>query len=100
MRIHFFIGPMVDDPVRDIPNPQVYTAPDRGSLNVGFSEELLSQKIKGRRRTFYVDLKKSSNGNFIKVTELSRGGQKSIVMFDAEDIDEFLAALVKIRGLL
>lgn len=65
-----------------------------------FSQELVSKKIKGRQRTFFIDLKESSNGKFVKISELSRGGQRSTIMFDGEDIDYFLEAFREIKAAL
>ena len=65
-----------------------------------YSEELVSKKIRGRSRTFFFDLKESSNGKFVKLSELSRGGQRSTIMFDEEDIDEFINALQEIKAAL
>lgn len=62
-----------------------------------FSQELFSKKIKGRQRTFYVDLKQSMNGKFVKISELSRGGQRSTIMFDGEDVDSFIEAFQEIK---
>lgn len=64
----------------------------------GYSQELLSKKIKGRQRTFFIDLKESANGKFVKISELSRGGQRSTIMFDEEDIDAFIEAFQEIKS--
>ncbi|MDP3975525.1 MAG: DNA-binding protein [bacterium] len=71
-----------------------------GQAGAGSSQELLAKKIKGRSRTFFVDLKESSNGKFVKISELSRGGQRSTIMFDEEDLDAFLEALQDIKKAL
>jgi len=63
----------------------------RGSGN--FAQELYTEKISALRRTFFVDLKQSSNGKFIKISEKSRGGQKSTIMIDAEDVPAMIQAL-------
>lgn len=63
-----------------------------------FSREVLSKKIKGRQRTFFIDLKESANGKFVKISELSRGGQRSTIMFDGEDIDAFLQAFTEMKA--
>lgn len=63
----------------------------------GYAQELVTKKIKGRQRTFFLDLKESSNGKFIKISELSRGGQRSTIMFDGEDIDAFIEALQELK---
>ena len=81
------------------PDEQPMTASSEGGGG-GYSDELLSKKIKGRSRTFFLDLKKSSNGKFVKISELSRGGQRSTIMFDEEDIGEFITALQEIKASL
>ena len=58
-----------------------------------YGEELHSVTIRARQRTFYIDLKQSSNGKFVKVSEKSRGGQKTTIIFDIEDLPQFIAAL-------
>lgn len=58
-----------------------------------YGEELHSITIRARQRTFYIDLKQSQNGKFLKVSEKSRGGQKSTIIFDIEDLPKFIEAL-------
>ena len=58
-----------------------------------YGEELHSVTIRARQRTFYIDLKKSGNGKFIKLSEKSRGGQKTTIIFDIEDLPKFVEAL-------
>lgn len=62
-----------------------------------FSDDLHSVTIRARQRTFYIDLKKSGNGKFFKVSEKSRGGQKTTIMFDSEDLDEFIKAFQEMK---
>ena len=62
-----------------------------------FADELHSVTIHGRQRTFYVDLKQSGNGKFIKISEKSRGGRKTTIMFDSEDLDPMIAALNEMK---
>lgn len=68
--------------------------------NGGVPEELYSKKIKGRSRVFFVDLKESSYGKFLKISEKSRGGKKTTVMMDQEDIPTLIEALNEIKNLL
>ncbi|QQS58728.1 hypothetical protein IPN35_03940 [Candidatus Peregrinibacteria bacterium] len=63
--------------------------------NRQFSQEVFSEKISAKMRTFFVDVKESSNGRFLKISEKSRGGQKSTIMMDAEDLPTFIEALKK-----
>lgn len=65
-----------------------------------YSQELISKKVKGRQRTFFIDLKQSTNGKFVKISELSRGGQRSTIMFDEEDMEGFFEALQDIKAAL
>jgi hypothetical protein len=62
-----------------------------------YADNLFSEKIKTRNRTFFLDLKRSVNGKFLKISELSRG-KKSTIIMDAEDIPGFLEALSKIHS--
>lgn len=68
-----------------------------GSGGGRFGEELHSITIRARQRTFYIDLKQSGNGKFFKVSEKSRGGQKSTIVFDVEDLPAMIAALQEMQ---
>ena len=70
-------------------------APAGGSGRYG--QELHSITIRARQRTFYIDLKQSGNGKFFKISEKSRGGQKTTIMFDVEDLDQIIAALQEMK---
>jgi hypothetical protein len=72
----------------------------KGDDSGRYAQELVSKKVRGRQRTFYIDLKESSNGKFVKMSELSRGGQRSTIMFDGEDIEEIIVALEEIKAAL
>lgn len=71
--------------------------PQRGGRG-GFADDLHSVTIHAKQRTFYIDLKQSSNGKFFKVSEKSRGGQKTTIMFDAEDLDQFISAFQEMKS--
>ena len=62
-----------------------------------FATDLHSVTIHARQRTFYVDLKESGNGKFFKMSEKSRGGQKTTIMFDVEDLDQIIAAFQEMK---
>lgn len=62
-----------------------------------FAQDLHSVTIHARQRTFYVDLKESGNGKFFKISEKSRGGQKTTIMFDVEDLDKIIEALQEMK---
>jgi hypothetical protein len=62
-----------------------------------FAQEIFSKTIQAKFRTFYVDLKKSSNGFFVKISEKSHG-RKSTIMMDMEDVTPMIAALQEIQA--
>ncbi len=62
-----------------------------------YADEIFSKQIRATFRTFYVDLKESSNGKFVKISEKSHG-RKSTIMMDGEDIDAFIEALQEVKG--
>ena len=68
-----------------------------GGGNRSFADDLHSVTIHARQRTFYIDLKQSGNGKFFKISEKSRGGQKTTIMFDSEDLDKFIEALNEMK---
>jgi uncharacterized protein YxeA len=70
------------------------TAPQ--SSGGGYADELYSKQIKAKFRTFYVDLKESQNGKFIKISEKSHG-RKSTIMMDAEDVPAFIEAMQEVQ---
>ncbi|OGJ58998.1 hypothetical protein A2635_03175 [Candidatus Peribacteria bacterium RIFCSPHIGHO2_01_FULL_51_9] len=65
-----------------------------------FASDVHSVTIHARQRTFYIDLKKSGSGMFFKVSEKSRGGQKTTIMFDSEDLDKFIEAFQEMKSKL
>ena len=67
------------------------------STGRNFAQDLHSVTIHARQRTFYIDLKQSGNGKFFKISEKSRGGQKTTIMFDSEDLDKFVDALNEMK---
>ena len=69
-----------------------------GAGSGSYAQEVHSITIHGRQRTFYIDLKQSSHGKFFKVSEKSRGGRKTTIMFDAEDLDQFIKALEEMKS--
>lgn len=64
-----------------------------------YAQELFSKQIKAKLRTFYIDLKQSANGKFVKVSEKSHG-RKSTIMMDAEDVSVFIEALQEVQKYL
>lgn len=58
-----------------------------------YSREVFSRKITAKYRTFFVDVKENDHGYLVKISEKSRGGKKSTIMMDAEDLPEIIEAL-------
>lgn len=57
-----------------------------------YANEVFSKTIHAKFRTFYIDLKESVNGKFLKLSEKSRG-RKTTIMMDAEDVPAMIEAL-------
>jgi len=68
--------------------------------NRSYPDELHSEKIIAEHRTFFIDLKSSNNGKFVKISEKSRGGKRSTIMMDAEDVPDFIKALQKVQEVI
>lgn len=77
-------------------NPPKQYSGNSGSGGGSYASELFSKQIKAKFRTFYVDLKESSNGKFLKISE-KNNGRKSTIMMDAEDIPAFIEALQEVQ---
>ncbi|MFA6509798.1 MAG: hypothetical protein WCV62_05005 [Candidatus Peribacteraceae bacterium] len=73
------------------------TLPKGGNGGGRYAQDIHSVTIHARQRTFYVDLKESGNGKFFKISEKSRGGQKTTIMFDVEDLDKMIEALQEMK---
>ena len=86
-----------DAPAEPSQNDAPKKSNNGGGGNRRFADELHSVTIHARQRTFYIDLKESSNGKFFKVSEKSRGGQKTTIMFDSEDLDQFIQAFQEMK---
>ncbi|MDF2378889.1 MAG: hypothetical protein P1V18_01530 [Candidatus Gracilibacteria bacterium] len=97
-----FDDDLADDNFADVPDTDTVPVPvpSESQGKGGYASELQHVKVRGRQRTFYFDLKESHNGKFVKVSELSRGGQRSTIMFDGEDIDEMISALQEIKSFM
>lgn len=61
-----------------------------------YAQEIFSKQIKAKFRTFYVDLKESVNGRFVKISEKSHG-RKSTIMMDGEDVPAIIEALQEVQ---
>lgn len=100
----FMFDPMSDLTGSATTDDEGVAAPARrfqeGGRGGSYAQDLHSVTIHARQRTFYIDLKQSGNGKFFKVSEKSRGGQKTTIMFDVEDLDQFIAAFQEMKGKL
>lgn len=68
----------------------------RRSTGGRYASEIFSKTIHAKFRTFYIDLKESQNGKFLKISEKSRG-RKSTIMMDSEDVAEMIQALQEVQ---
>jgi len=64
-----------------------------------YAKEIFSKQIRAKFRTFYIDLKESGNGRFIKISEKSHG-RKSTIMMDSEDVSAMIEALQEVQAQL
>jgi hypothetical protein len=62
-----------------------------------YGQELHSITIRSQNRTFYIDLKQSGAGKFFKMSEKSRGGVKTTIVFDVADLPQFIAAFQEMQ---
>ncbi|MDO8468429.1 MAG: hypothetical protein Q7S29_01590 [Candidatus Peribacter sp.] len=89
------------DPMAELTGGAPQGAPAFGGGGGGggrqYADEIHSVTIHARQRTFYIDLKQSGNGKFLKISEKSRGGRKTTIMFDSEDLDPIIAALQEMK---
>ena len=86
-----------DEPKEEASSAPAGKAP-AGKGDRKFADELHSVTIHAKQRTFYIDLKESANGKFFKISEKSRGGQKTTIMFDAEDLEQFIKAFEEMKS--
>ena len=70
--------------------------PPVSSGSGSYATELFSKQIKAKFRTFFVDLKESTNGKFVKISEKSNG-RKSTIMMDGEDVPAMIEALQEVQ---
>lgn len=101
----FMFDPMSDlvgppPPASDTTGAPGFGGAQQGGARREYGKEIHSITIHAKQRTFYIDLKESGNGKFFKISEKSRGGRKTTIMFDAEDLDAFLNALNEMKGKL
>lgn len=82
-----------EETVSQAPENKAETSPSTEQGPRKYSKEIFSEKISAKYRTFFVDVKENENGHLIKIAEKSRGGKKSTIMMDAEDLPELIAAL-------
>lgn len=81
-----------------VPSQSAPRAPrPHGGGGGGYADEIHSVTIRARQRTFYLDLKQSSHGKFFKLSEKSRGGRKTTIMFDVEDLPEMIKAFQEMQ---
>jgi hypothetical protein len=95
------VGYQFDDDITSSSEPVTTqsSGSQNGNGNGGYATELFSKTVHAKFRTFYIDVKESRNGRFVKISEKSRG-KKSTVMMDAEDVPAVIDALKEAQGKL
>lgn len=83
-------------PSQSISTGQTGTTTSQTGGQRSFADEIASEKITAKFRTFFLDLKESRNGKFIKITE-KNNGRRSTIMFDEEDLPAFIEALQNLQ---
>ena len=79
-------------------NPNEQFAPrsdDHFENSREYDQEIKSDKIETKRKTFFLDLKSNEMGKYVKISERS-SGKRSTIIIPEENISEFLE---KIQGL-
>ncbi len=90
-------GYQFDDDLSSSEPAEAPAATSQGGQGGGkYAEEIFTKTIHAKFRTFYVDLKESANGKFVKVSEKSKG-RKSTIMMDAEDVPAMIEALQEVQ---
>lgn len=79
--------------------PQTSQRSDHQGGYGSYAEEIASEKIMAKYRTFFIDLKQSINGKFIKISEKNHG-KRNTIMLDSEDLPAFIEALQRIEKAL
>ena len=95
------------DDAMDISDDSIVPASQSPSRSAGgyssgggsFADEIFSKTIHAKFRTFYIDLKESRNGKFVKISEKSKG-RKSTIMMDCEDVPQIIGALQEVQSKL
>ena len=85
-----------DAPATTEPTKETSSTP-QGNGGGKYADEIFSKQINAKFRTFYIDLKESQNGKFVKISEKSHG-RKSTIMMDAEDVPMFIEALQEVQA--
>lgn len=86
----------IDTTSAPAPKPTQESVQGSGQRSGGHATEIFSKTIHAKFRTFYIDLKESSNGKFVKVSEKSHG-RKTTIMMDEEDVAPFVEAMKEVQ---
>lgn len=75
----------------EVPAPN-QPAEQMSDQSMQYDEEIKSDKIETKRKTFFLDLKANSMGRYIKISERS-SGKRSTIIIPEENVAEFVDKL-------
>jgi hypothetical protein len=83
------------DTTTQFTSAQVYSGDDAGGYSTNYQNSyfndsgnadlIVSYKVVGKKRLFYLDLKQNDYGRFLKISEKSKNGKKSTILVDEDD---------------
>ncbi|KKQ90252.1 MAG: hypothetical protein UT11_C0010G0014 [Berkelbacteria bacterium GW2011_GWA2_38_9] len=85
----------------EVPSPAATTdevkapsqpAEQMSDQSIPYDEEIKSDKIETKRKTFFLDLKANSMGRYVKISERS-SGKRSTIIIPEENVAEFVDKL-------
>lgn len=80
--------------INEVPAPSRPAEP-MSDQSIPYDEEIKSDKIETKRKTFFLDLKANSMGRYVKISERS-SGKRSTIIIPEENVQEFID---KLQGL-
>lgn len=90
------VEPEEQSPVEEViaPETPVPSQSDErpSDQSMQYDEEIKSDKIETKRKTFFLDLKANSMGRYVKISERS-SGKRSTIIIPEENIQEFVDKL-------
>ena len=88
------VAPEAPTPVEEPIEAPAPSQPDERPTDqsIPYDEEIKSDKIETKRKTFFLDLKANSMGRYVKISERS-SGKRSTIIIPEENVAEFVDKL-------